>query len=195
MVYGQIFFTTAVRTGGPGAGGISLLLIEKEMPGVTCRQMKCMGVFSSGTTYVTFEDVKVPVKNLIGKENQGFKLIMYNFNHERWSTVIGAVRFSRVCYEEAFKYALKRETFGKKLIEHQVIRWKFAEMARQIESTSNWLENITYQMCTIPRDIANDLLGGSISLLKAQASKTFEYCAREAAQIFGGASYVRGGVG
>lgn len=67
------YFTTAVRTGGPGMNGVSLLLIERSMPGVKTRRMDCQGVWSSGTTYVTFEDVKVPVENLLGKENQGFK--------------------------------------------------------------------------------------------------------------------------
>lgn len=62
--------------------GISLMLIEKTMPGVTTRQMNCTGVWPSGTTYITFDDVKVPVENLIGKENRGFKYIMANFNHE-----------------------------------------------------------------------------------------------------------------
>jgi alkylation response protein AidB-like acyl-CoA dehydrogenase len=69
------FFTVAVRTGGPGAGGLSLLLIERG-PGVTTKQMDCQGVWASGTTYITFEDVKVPVENLIGAENDGFKMIM-----------------------------------------------------------------------------------------------------------------------
>jgi alkylation response protein AidB-like acyl-CoA dehydrogenase len=79
------FFTVAVRTGGKGMGGISLLLIERG-EGVTTKQMKCQGVWSSGTTYITFEDVKVPVSHLIGKENEGFKYIMYNFNHVSTST-------------------------------------------------------------------------------------------------------------
>lgn len=69
------FFTVAVRTGGKGFAGVSLLLIEKTMPGVKCTQMKCSGVWPSGTTYITFEDVKVPIDNLIGKENNGFKYI------------------------------------------------------------------------------------------------------------------------
>ena len=67
------YFTTAVRTGGEGAGGVSLLLIEREHGGVNTRRMDCQGVWSSGTTYVTFEDTKVPVENLLGKENQGFR--------------------------------------------------------------------------------------------------------------------------
>lgn len=66
------YFTTAVRTGGEGMNGISVLLIERSAGGVSTRKMDCQGVWSSGTTYITFEDVKVPVENLIGKENQGF---------------------------------------------------------------------------------------------------------------------------
>lgn len=76
------YFTTAVRTGGEGMGGISVLLIEREAGGVSTRKMDCQGVWSSGTTYVTFEDVKVPVGNLLGKHNKGFPVIMTNFNHE-----------------------------------------------------------------------------------------------------------------
>jgi len=67
------YFTTAVRTGKDGMNGISVLLIERSFGGVSTRKMDCQGVWSSGTSYVTFEDVKVPVENLIGKENQGFK--------------------------------------------------------------------------------------------------------------------------
>jgi alkylation response protein AidB-like acyl-CoA dehydrogenase len=69
------YFTTAVRTGTKESGmnGVSVLLIERSMGGVSTRKMDCQGVWSSGTTYITFEDVKVPVENLIGKENQGFK--------------------------------------------------------------------------------------------------------------------------
>lgn len=66
------YFTVAVRTGGPGMKGVSLLLVERG-PGVTTKQMNCMGVWASGTTYITFENVKVPVENLIGAENKGFK--------------------------------------------------------------------------------------------------------------------------
>ncbi|KAJ9078879.1 hypothetical protein DSO57_1002115 [Entomophthora muscae] len=129
------YFTTAVRTGGKGMGGISLLLIERTMPGVKTRQMQCSGMWASGTAYVTFEDVMVPVENVIGQENKGFKYIMHNFNHERMGICIQANQFSRVCFEEALKYANKRKTFGKRLIEHPVIRFKFAQMARHIEAT------------------------------------------------------------
>jgi len=189
------YFTTAVRTGGEGMNGVSVLLIERSAGGVSTRKMDCQGVWSSGTTYITFEDVKVPVENLIGKENQGFKVVMTNFNHERIGIIIQCLRFSRVCYEESVKYAHKRKTFGKRLIDHPVIRLKLAHMARQIEASYNWMENLIYQCDKMNEMEAMLKLGGAIASLKAQSTTTFEFCAREASQIFGGLSYSRGGQG
>eukprot|EP01125_Pyxidicula_operculata_P019259 TRINITY_DN696_c1_g1_i1.p1 TRINITY_DN696_c1_g1~~TRINITY_DN696_c1_g1_i1.p1 ORF type:complete len:517 (-),score=74.53 TRINITY_DN696_c1_g1_i1:102-1652(-) len=187
------FFTTAVRTGGPGMEGLSFLLIDKTLPGVSTRRMHCQGSLASGTTIVLYEDVLVPVENLIGEENKGFKYIMYNFNHERWVTCVKGIRFARVCIEDSFKYAFKRITFGKRLIDHPVIRNKLAHMVRHVEASQSWLDMITLQMVRMSREEANVKLGGSIALLKAQMSQTFELCAREASQIFGGLSYTRGG--
>lgn len=197
------YFTTAVRTGGPGLGGISILVIEKGMPGVVTRRQKTQGWYTSTTTFVTFEDVQVPIGNLVGKEHRGFYLIMTNFNHERFAGCVGSVRYARVCLEESLKYARVRKTFGKRLIDHQVIRHKLAEMARMVESSQALVENLCYQMKmhnerTSGADgvFANDVrLGGPLALCKVQCTKTYEFCAREASQIFGGNSYIRGGVG
>merc|ERR1712066_711197 len=101
----------------------------------------------------------------------------------------------RVCLEESLKFANKRKTFGKTLVQHPVIRWKIAEMARLVEATHHWLEFVTYQLNTMTKLEANVKLGGQTALLKVQCTKVFEYCAREAAQIFGGLSYTRGGQG
>ena len=157
--------------------------------------MDCQGVWSSGTTYITFEDVKVPVENLIGKENQGFKVVMTNFNHERIGIIIQSLRFARVCYEESVKYASKRKTFGVKLINHPVLRQKLAHMAGRIEACWAWLENMVFQAERMGDTEAMLKLGGAIAGLKAQSTLTFEFCAREASQIFGGLSYSRGGQG
>ncbi|KAJ3297994.1 hypothetical protein HK104_011289 [Borealophlyctis nickersoniae] len=189
------YFTVACRTGGPGMNGVSLLLVERSMPGVTTRHMPCSGVWASGTSYITFEDVKVPVENLIGKENKGFKCIMYNFNHERMGICIQANRFARVCVEEAMRYAHKRKTFGKKLIEHPVIRNKLGHMVRKVEATHCWMEALIYQTTKMQEDMQMLKLGGPIALCKVQATQTMEFCAREAAQIFGGLAYSRGGQG
>ena len=120
---------------------------------------------------------------------------MTNFNHERMGIIIQCLRFSRVCYEDSMKYAHKRKTFGKRLIDHPVIRLKLAHMARQIEATHNWMENLIYQSMHMQEEEAMLKLGGAIAGLKAQSTTTFEYCAREASQIFGGLSYSRGGQG
>ncbi|GAA5878916.1 hypothetical protein JCM16303_007228 [Sporobolomyces ruberrimus] len=193
-VYSDVF-VTAVRTGGKGMGGISLIIVERQHGGLKTRKMECMGVLSSGTSWVDFEDVKVPVENLLGKENKGFQLIMHNFTGERAGIVIQANRFARICLEESVKYASKRKTFGKLLIDHPVIRAKIANMAQRIESTHAWLESIIYQTQTQDADTLTLRGGGTMALLKAQATDTFEYCAREATQIFGGLSYSKGGQG
>jgi alkylation response protein AidB-like acyl-CoA dehydrogenase len=73
------YFTTAVRTGGSGMDGISVLLVERG-PGVRTKIIKTSGSSSSGTAYVFFENAKVPVANTLGKVNEGFKVIMFNFN-------------------------------------------------------------------------------------------------------------------
>merc|ERR1719174_2214990 len=175
--------------------GISLLLVERGMAGLNTRKMKCSGVWSSGTTYITFDDVRVPKANLLGKENKGFQYIMQNFNHERFGICAMTNRFSRVCIEESLKFANKRKTFGKTLVQHPVIRWKIAEMARMIEATHTWIEWCCYQMDTMNGVEATLKLGGHTALLKVQCTKVFEYCAREGAQIFGGLGYTRGGQG
>jgi len=172
--------------------GISLLVIEKGMPGMTIRKMKTQFDSSHNTTFITLEDVKVPVKNLIGQENQGFMMLMINFNHERLVIAGSCARYSRLCYELAIKYAMSRETFGKKLISHQIIRFKLAEMARQFESLFDYLERVFFQFSS---GVPEAQLGPQCALLKVQATKTFEFCVREASQIFGGSSIVKEGKG
>jgi acyl-CoA dehydrogenase len=186
------YFTTAVRTGGAGAKGVSLLLLEKGMPGLSVRRQKTMGWWISNTAYMTFNNVKVPVENLIGQENQGFTAIMHNFNHERFVLGATANRYARVMLEDAIRYARLRKTFGKRLIDHDVIRHKIAEMATKVETTHAYAEQLAYQM---KMGVADRALGGPIALFKVTATKTMEYVAREAAQILGGASYIRGGNG
>lgn len=186
------FFTTVVRTGGPGAGGLSLLLIPRDSPGIKVRKMETMFSTTHGTNFVEFEDVKVPVQNMIGKEGEAMKMVMVNFNHERFVLATRGLRCARLCYSESIHEALTRRTFGKKLIEHQVIRFKLAEMARQVEALQALTESVAYAFST---GVADRDLGSQCALLKVQASKTFEYCAREAVQTFGGSGLVREGRG
>lgn len=186
------FFTVAARTGPAGRDGLSLFLVPRDAPGVKVTRMKLQGSWLAGTSMVLFNDVRVPAINLIGPENAGFKMIMFNFNHERWTIAVGANRGSRGMLSEALRYAGKRKTFGKRLIEHQVIRHKLADMAMRIEACHALIEQVTYQMY---RGLPDELLGGSVALLKVFSTRTYELAVREAAQVFGGASYVRSGVG
>jgi acyl-CoA dehydrogenase len=180
------FYTVAVRTGGPGMGGLSLLLIERDTPGFTRTPLKKMGWWASDTATLHFDDAKVPVENLIGPENGGFKVIMANFNDERLGMAYGANGFARVAYEEALAYARVRETFGKPLIANQVIRHKLVDMAQRAAATQAMIE------LTAWRVDQGDYVVPELCLLKNQATQTLAFCASEAVQILGGAGFMRG---
>lgn len=180
------FYTVAVRTGGEGAGGISLLLVEKGTPGFTQTELKKMGWWASDTAALHFDDCRVPVANLIGEENRGFSGIMINFNMERLGIAATSVGLAMVCMDEAVAWARERKTFGKRLLDHQVIRHKIADMAKRILATRAFLEQTTWQMQQGEVPVAE------LSLLKVQATETLEFCAREAVQIFGGNGFMRG---
>ena len=161
------------------------------MHGVTVSRMKTQGWWSSNTAYVLFKNVRVPKSHLIGKENQGWKIIMHNFNHERFALAVHSNRYSRICLKDAILYAKERKTFGKSLIKHQVIRHKIVEMIRKIETTHSLFEQIAYMMND--KTLTSKDLAGICAIAKVQASKTMEFCAREAVQIFGGRGYLRTG--
>ena len=180
------YLTAAVRTGGAGAGGVSLLLIPMDAAGVSRTRLDKMGWRCSDTATIHFDDVAVPRENLIGTENAGFIGIMRNFNRERLGMAMGCCGFARVCLDEAVNWAQQRETFGKALVRHQSIRIKLADMARQIAATQAWVDLCAWQVqngCDQPADFA---------LLKVQATQMLERVARDAAQVLGGASYITG---
>ena len=186
-------FITAVRTGGKGAKGISMLLIERG-EGVTTKFIATSYSPSAGTAYVEFNNVKVPVENLMGREGDGFKLVMHNFNHERWVIVVNVLSQARAVVEDCFKWARQRTVFGKALIEQPVIRFKLASMVSQLESVWSWLETITHEMNTMSfKD--RQKLGGPTALLKYQATRVVQHIADESVQIFGGRAITRSGMG
>ncbi|NWG54413.1 MAG: acyl-CoA dehydrogenase family protein [Hydrogenophilaceae bacterium] len=178
--------TTAVRTGGPGAGGVSLLLIPLDAKGVTRTSLKKQGWWASDTAQIFFDDVEVPAENLIGAENQGFAGIMRNFNGERLGMASGCTASARVCIEDAAAWAQTRKTFGKRLADHQVIRHKIAEMVQRVNATTAYLEHCAWRVMQGETPVAD------LCLLKVQATQTLEFCAREAVQVMGGAGYMRG---
>ena len=181
------WLTTAVRTGDAGRGGVSMLLISADSDGVSRTPLdKKQGWWASDTATIYFDNVCVPAEHLIGKENQGFQVIMHNFNHERLAMSVGMEAMARVCLEEAVNWARERHTFGQRLADHQVIRHKIAMMKQRINATQGYLQYVTRAVDDGSVD------AGDMALLKVQASETVEFCAREAMQILGGAGYLRG---
>ncbi|HLZ01353.1 MAG TPA: acyl-CoA dehydrogenase family protein [Bradyrhizobium sp.] len=180
------YLTVAVRTGGEGASGVSLLLIEGDTPGLSRTKLKKMGWWASDTATLHFDDCRVPVENLIGEEGHGFKLIMHNFNSERMGMAASCTAYARVCLDEAIAYAKERKTFGKPIAQHQVIRHKLVDMAQRVAASQAMLEMLAWRLGQGESPVAE------ICMMKNQATQTMAYCASEAVQIFGGAGFMRG---
>ncbi|KAK5073939.1 hypothetical protein LTR64_006921 [Lithohypha guttulata] len=186
----------AVRTGGPGASGLSMLVCPlKNFPGVTMRRLKVSGQIAAGTTYIELDEVKVPVENLIGTEGQGMRYVMTNFNHERLTIAVGVARQSRVALSSAMAYVLKREAFGKALIEQPVVRHRLAKAGAELETLQAWVDQFVYMMTQLKKEDADIKLGGLTALAKAKAGMVFKECAECAVLLFGGNGYTRSGQG
>eukprot|EP00398_MALV-I-01_sp_L67-1_P000259 gene259-325_t len=126
------YFVTAVRTGGKGMKGISLMLIERS-EGLTTKPMKTSYGSCAGTAYVFYDDVKVPVQNVMGELNDGFKCIMWNFNHERWFIICSLISAMRLCYEDCILWLNQRIAFGKPLLDQPVLRQHLAKIQAGLE--------------------------------------------------------------
>jgi acyl-CoA dehydrogenase len=183
------WLTVAVRTGGPGAAGISLLAVAGDAPGLERTPLAKMGWWCSDTARLSFAGCRVPGEHLIGAENAGFRAIMDNFNGERLLMASAACAFASVCCDEALAWARQRKTFGQPLVEHQVVRHKLVDMRMRVFATRAWIESLA------DRFDAGALDGqtvGELCLLKNQATQAMQFCADQAVQILGGNGFVRG---
>lgn len=180
------WITLAVRTGGDGMHGISLIAVPGDAPGLTRTPLDKMGWRCSDTATLYFEDCRVPAANLIGSENAGFLGIMRNFNSERLALAAQAVGLAQCAYDEALAWARDRETFGKPLVTRQVIRHKLVEMAGRINVCRAYLEQLTWRVDQGEAPIAE------LCMLKTQCTDMLEAVAGEAVQILGGAGYLIG---
>ncbi|WP_448111366.1 acyl-CoA dehydrogenase family protein [Pseudomonas lini] len=180
------FYTVAVRTGEPGFGGISLLLIEKGTPGFTVgRQLKKMGWWASDTAELFFDDCRVPVGHLIGAENRGFACIMGNFQSERLALALMANMTAQLALEESLKWARQREAFGKPIGKFQVLKHRLAEMATMLEVSREF----TYRQAA--KMAAGQSVIKEISMAKNFATDTADRITNDAVQILGGLGYMR----
>ncbi|CAE8632725.1 unnamed protein product [Polarella glacialis] len=188
------YFVTAVRTGSPGSGGISMLLIERT-EAMNTSQIKTTYSTCCGTSLVVLNDVLVPVSNLLGKENEGFKLIMYNFNHERWMICQSLLGQMRAALADTFMWSRQRKVFGKPLIDQPVIRNKLASSAAAMEAVQAFSEALTYDMMHSKDGPIGQRMAGPIAMLKYQTTRTAWHVADDTVQILGGRGITRTGMG
>ncbi|HBO2215646.1 TPA: acyl-CoA dehydrogenase family protein [Pseudomonas aeruginosa] len=180
------YYTVAVRTGGEGFAGISLLLVEKGTSGFSVgRKLKKMGWWASDTAELFFDDCRVPAENLIGVENAGFACIMANFQSERLALAVMANMTAQLALEESLRWAREREAFGKPIGKFQVLRHRLAEMATQLEVSREF----TYRQAA--KMAAGKSVIKEISMAKNFATDVADRLIYDAVQVLGGMGYMR----
>ncbi len=179
------FFVVAARSGrNAGAGGISLLAIDSDTPGIRASRLRKMGWHSSDTAEIVFDEVRVPSGSLIGRENHGFRTIMETFALERLVTAAIAIGSSTVALEEARAYMEKRSAFGRPLTRFQALRHRLADLSTELEAA----RQLVYHTAWL-------LENGEPAVRESSMSKLFatelnKRLADECLQFFGGFGYV-----
>lgn len=180
------FVTTAVRTGGPGVGGISLLVVERGTPGFSVsRTLKKMGWWCSDTAELGYADVRVPAANLVGPENSGFVQIMQQFQVERAFIAVQCYATAQRCLDLTLQWVKQRETFGRALSTRQVVRHKIVDMATAIDVAR------VYTRAAVDGIVAGDTDVRMVSMAKNQAVAACELAVDTAVQLHGGMGYLR----
>jgi acyl-CoA dehydrogenase len=180
------YVVTAVRTGGPGAGGVSLLVVEKGTPGFeVSRKLDKMGWRSSDTAELSYTDAAVPAANLIGAENSGFAQIAQAFVSERIALAAQAYSSAQRCLDITAQWCRDRETFGRPLISRQAVQNTLAEMARRTDVARVYARNV------VERQLAGETnLIAQVCFAKNTAVEAGEWVANQAVQLFGGMGYM-----
>jgi acyl-CoA dehydrogenase len=176
----------AVRTGGPGHGGVSLIVVERGTPGFTVsRRLEKMGWWASDTAELSFEGCRVPVENLLGEENGGFVPIMLNFAVERLLLAGSCVAIAELAYRASVGYARERRAFGKPIMGFQVLRHKLADMASRIAAARALANEV------LVRHLRGEPVTGLAAMAKNTATDACSFVVDQAVQIHGGYGYMR----
>jgi acyl-CoA dehydrogenase len=180
------FVTTAVRTGGPGHGGISMLVIEAGCPGYSVsKKLKKTGWWASDTAELSFDQCKVPVANRLGDENAGFIPIMMNFAVERLLLAGNCCAIALLAYRESVAYAKERRAFGRAIIGFQVLRHKLADMASRIAAARALTNEV------LVRHLKHEDVTGLAAMAKNTATDMCSFVVDQAVQIHGGYGFMR----
>jgi acyl-CoA dehydrogenase len=180
------YVVTAVRTGGPGAAGVSLLVVEKDTPGFeVSRRLEKMGWRSSDTAELSFVDARVPAENLVGAQNSGFAQIAQAFVAERIGLAVQAYSSAQRCLDITVQWCRDRETFGRPLISRQTVQNTLTEMARRTDVARVYSRNV------VERQLAGeDNLITAACFAKNTAVEAGEWVASQGVQLFGGMGYM-----
>ena len=183
---GDLFFVMARTAEGGGNKGLSAFIVEKDTPGFSIGTVEDkMGLRSSSTTEVIFEDCRVPAVNMIGNEGEGFKVAMSALDSGRIGIASQAIGIARACLDEAREYAQNRRQFGRLLSGFQATQWKIADMATTIHG-AHWMTFYAAWLKAKGRRISSEA-----SMAKLFASEGLIKCVYEAQQIFGGYGYMK----
>lgn len=190
------YVVTAVRTGGPGTAGVSLLVVERGTPGFeVSRKLDKMGWRSSDTAELSYVDARVPVANLVGVENTGFAQIAAAFVSERVGLAAQAYASAQRCLDLTVAWCRDRETFGRPLISRQAVQNTLAEMARRIDVARVYTRHVVERQLAgaaeaATSDTAEFNLIAEVCFAKNTAVEAGEWVAHQAVQLFGGMGYM-----
>jgi len=186
------WITVAVRTdpANKGPGGVSALLVDAHSAGLSRHKLDKMGWWASDTAHLRFDRVRVPAAQLLGSEEQGFRIFMANFNSERLGMAAQALGYAETCFDEALDWARSRSTFGAPLVERQVIRHKLVDMLRAIDVARCHVYDLAWRVQHNSGDAAQ--LVARTALAKVQSTQCMQLCADSAVQILGGMGFMRG---
>jgi len=185
-VHADVFCVAAKTIKDAGHRGISMFIVERDTPGFRlAKKLKKLGNNSSDTGELVFEDVRIPRRNLIGEEGKGFYYIMGNFQDERLIAASMAVAAAQQAFDDTLRYVRERRTFGKRVIDHQAISHRLADLVTELEAA----RQLTYY--------AADVLqrGGDasteVSMAKLFASEMANRLAYHCLQLYGGYGYMQ----
>ena len=183
-VYGDCIITVVKTDPNAGAAGVSLLVIEQKMAGVSTRKLKKLGWHCSDTAEISFDNVKVPVENLIGEEGRGFYYLMNGLQLERLCAVPGAVSAMENAIAMSLQYMSERQAFGRSINKFQVLRHRVAQLAAEVEA----LKAFSYQCCQMYADNVYDVK--LCSMAKLLATELAEKVATQCLQFYGGYGFM-----
>lgn len=183
-VYGDFIVTVVKTDPDAGAAGVSLLVIEQKMEGVSARKLKKLGWHSSDTAELNFDNVRVPVENLIGEEGRGFYYLMNGLQLERLCAVPAAVVGMETAIQLSLQYMSERKAFGRSINKFQVLRHRIAQLASEVEA----LKAFSYHCCRMYADGIYDVK--LCSMAKLLATELAEKVATQCLQFYGGYGFM-----